>query len=365
MFNLLARKEESSLKLNLKQKANGDFLTLIREKPELFADLEHSINHKEVDEILNEIQLGLRINNLSQDDLVVIKKPVVIIPPKYEMWLYFLLAIRLSHIGNKVIFLHHNWSNALIDSIKPTLSYLKYQNLTLHNAEDYTFPVHDVFILNFSDSYKGIKSNVPAYSTLVVDKNSDLDYVMAYVFANAFSFAGMKKSNVKRIIIEESLREDFERKINSRLSAVNDINAAKIRSKRLKTQIHEIVSEAISEGADLLVGGDDFEVDNYKNIILNNVTHDMRVYQKNFFGPVLQLLYTSYDPKSLAKVIRQQPSKGIVIFTDDNKFIDLHRSCFKNKSIVVRPFVNQTKLAGIIEYNPTLESMFKLIDIEI
>jgi hypothetical protein len=364
MFTLFRRKGDSQLKLTSKNSADNDFLNIVRENPESFASLEHQRTHKPIDEILREINLGLRINNLNFDESFTSKKTMVIIPPKYELWLYFLLAIRLSHLGYKVLFLYHNWSNNLIESIKPTLSYLKYQNLTIENAEDYAFSVHDdVMILNFADSYKGIKTTVPSFSTAIVDKNSDLDYVMAYILANAFSFAGMKKSNLKRIIVDESIKDVFEQKIFNRMAAISEINSAKITSHRFKEQIHEIVSEAISEGADLILGGDNFDVDNFRNIILNNVTREMRVFQKSFYGPVLQLSYCSFEPRPLSKMIMQQPSRGIVVFTNDKTFIDLHKVCFKNKEYVVRPLENGN-YTGIVEYNPTLEVMFKLLGIK-
>jgi hypothetical protein len=336
----------------------------MRDNPKHFADIENALTHKSVDEILKEISLGLRLNNINFDDTLTKKKTIAIIPPKYELWLYFLLAIRFSHSGYKVIFLYHNWSNTLIEQIKPSLSYLKYQNLSTANAEDYSFlKSEDVLILNFADSYKGISATVPGFSTALVSKDSDLDYVMAYILANAFSFAGMKKSNLKRIIIDEEIKAEFEKKVYNRLVSVDNFNTTKITSYRVKTQIHQIVSDAISEGADLILGGDDFEKDNYNNVILNNVTRDMRVFQKSFFGPVLQLIYTSFEPKILSKVVAQQPSRGLVLFTNDSKFTSLHESCFKDKEYVVRPLNNEGKISGIIEYNPSLETMFKMLGI--
>ncbi len=222
----------------------------------------------------------------------------------------------------------------------------------------------DVLILNFADSYNGIASTVPGFSTAIVSKDSDLDYVMAYIFANAFSFAGMKKSNLKRIIIDEDIKAEFEKRVYSRLVSIDNFNTTKITSSRVKIQIHQIVSDAISEGADLILGGDDFENDNYNNVILNNVTREMRVFQKSFFGPVLQLTYTSFEPKILNKIIDQQPSRGLVLFSNDNKFVSLHQSCFRGRDHVIRPVDNERNISGIIEYNPSLETMFKMLGIK-
>lgn len=363
-FILRKRKERQNIPTLAKSGSNDlDFIENIRENPRRFAKLEHKLTHKPTGEILREIYLGLKIINVKFKEIFH-QRSIAVIPPKYEFWTYLLLSVKFATLGYSTKFLYPNWSRPLIDQIKLNLKYLKYQNLSFVNVEDFKpETLEDARVLNFSESFKGVKNTIPSFSTAVVDKDCDLDYAIAYILVNTFSFAGMKKSNLKRIIIDKEIRADFERKINNRIEAIGRNNGAKIRSKQLKQQIHELVSEAVSEGADLLMGGDDFENDHYRNIIVNDVTKDMRIFQKKFYGPVMLLSYCSFDNENLSQMIGQQPSKGIIVFTNNVRFVDLHQVSFIDKVVVERPFIkSQPAYMNIIEHKPTLEILFRMME---
>lgn len=363
MFKFLKKKQpEPSSKKKETLPKKGDLISLIRSDAKYFIEIETNLIHKPSSDIESEIELGLNIYNLELK-LTDSKKTIVIIPPKYEFWSYFLLAVKLNEIGYRVVFVYHKWAKELVEKMKPNLTYLRYQNLILADIDEFNSSKYpEALVVNLSDSYKGIQNNIPAFSTAVVSDTADLDYVMAYILQNTFAFAGLKKSNLKRIIIDETRKKEFQEKIHIRLKSVDPINPAKIKSRNLKDEIHKLVSESIAEGANLIVGGEDFESDYYKNIVLDEVPKEARSFQKNFYGPVLLLTYSDFGPQNLKDVIKQQPSNGIVVFTNDLKFIDMHSIAFSTSQYVLRPY-DDMKYSIIFENNPSLEKVFKFLGI--
>jgi hypothetical protein len=360
-------KGKKTKKVESKLDLRGDILELILKDREYFASLESVATQKPISEVLQELNLGLKVHSsgLEKKFQILGHKSLIVIPPKYEFWTYFLIALNLAQLGYSTKFLFHNWSKSLVEVIKPNMNYLKYQNLSFDNLEDYDFlRTSSSKILNFSESVRGIPNTIPSFSTALICGSTDLDYVIAYIFKSTFSFAGLKKSSLKRIIVDENIKKEFFERMMNRLVAVDIKNASKIRSEKLRQQIHELVSDGISEGADLIMGSGEFDNDAYSNVILNEVDKDFRIYQKKFYGPVLQLAYTNFSDKELLKkFIQQQPSRGIVVFSDSNDLIEKELDSLSGKfSFVSRPLPEENEFAPIIENHPSIEILLKFIE---
>jgi hypothetical protein len=336
-----------------------DLLTLVKSHSEYFAAKENEITHKPISEVIREISLGLKLEDIEFKSIQ--DQTIVLVPPKYEFWVYMLMGLFLAMRGNKVVFLYYNWSKKLIETMKSNLSYLKYQNLIFQDIEnDNKFWPEDSLILNFSDDYKK-GEKIPSFSTAVIADNADLDYIMGYLLSNSFSFTGMKTSNLKRVFVPKSFQVEFEQKLGIRSDSMLQVSETRIRSKKILDNIHELVSEAISDGAELMLGTPGLEKDYYENIILSNVNKDMRIYQKKFFGPILLICYIDFETEEFYDFLKQQPSKGILVFGDTLKL----RDEFSEKyHFVYRPLQTFPKYNAILENNPGLELIFNKLEIK-
>lgn len=356
LINKFSPKKEDELKIELSEAIEGDIVQFIRRKPYFFADLESKLLQKPAEEVRNEIHIGLKILDLKLPLTFSNSEDIILIPPKYEFWVYFFLAIKLVWSGKKVTLLFYKWSTKIIELIIPATKYLSYQNLKFLNIDEFNFnPAEKIQIINFSESFRGIKSTIPSFSTAYVTKNADLDYAAAYITEHAFTFAGLKKSNLKRILIDSEIFDNFSKKLARRLSNDSLTNGSTLRSKKLTEEIHQLISEAISDGADLLHGDGILENNEQPvNVILSRVQPDMRIYQKKFFGPVLLLTCVEHNTEEFNKSIKVQPSKGIVVFDNDKG--DLQTLNLPKDFIYAKRSVkNKAEEIDVLEEHPSIE----------
>lgn len=345
---------------------DGDIVELIEKNKLYFCQLESTWTNKPLTEVEREIDLGLQINaaNLAQEFQIFTGASILMIPPKYEFWTYLLIALNLVQLGYDVTFLYHSWSRDIIKAIQPNLKFLKYQGINFSEIEKFDFiSAANSKILNFSESIKGIPNTIPSFSTALITPDCDLDYVFAYILESTFSFAGLKKSSLKRVIVDNKLKDEFRTKLLQRLISVDIKNNSKIKSRKLRQQIHELISDGISEGADLVLGASDYENDEYANVILENVDKDMRIYQKKFFGPVLLFSYIDFeDDSTLRKFLSQQPSRGIVIFGNETTIPQQVCDSLKDKyQLVFRPVTGESDYISILENYPSLELLLRFL----
>jgi len=297
-----------------------DLIGYLKANKKYFVRFESKILSKSSEEVEKEFDLGFRILNLDFKEDFKDKKTIIFIPQKYELWPHLFLGIKLVKIGYNVHFLYFGWAKKIIKLISSRTNYVDYQNLKFSDIDDYHIDdIKDSFFINMSESFDGIKTTVPSFSTVYLKKGCDLDYATAFIVDHAFSFAGLKKSSIKRVILDKGLESEFLRKIQLKLNFGKTQNSSLIKSSRTMDEIREIVSEAISDGAELHAGDAIINSEELpKNILLSDVRPEMRIFQKKFFGPVLLVTSISKANSSLSQVLNMQPSNGIVVFVKNS-----------------------------------------------
>lgn len=316
--NLLNKSRKKQVKEKPLTNIKGDLIEFLRGNQEKFIQDEFNSIHKPENETREEFYLGYKILALDLKEVFEESSSIILIPPKYEFWTYLFLSIKLVQLGYKVNLIYHSWARKIIAEFQEHANYLEYANLKFENIDEITIDLSvNPYVINFSDTFKGIRTTVPTFSTAYIHKTGDLDYAIEYAVNHAFSFAGLKKSNLKRIIVDNEIYEDFVRKIKSKLTLGYAMGDSIIKSKQTGTQFQEIVSAAISDGAEILTGdGIIYSNELPKNVVLANVSSDMQVYQKKFYGPLLAIVNRKDFP--LEKLLKSQPSKGIVTFLGTN-----------------------------------------------
>jgi malonate-semialdehyde dehydrogenase (acetylating)/methylmalonate-semialdehyde dehydrogenase len=85
----------------------------------------------------------------------------------------------------------------------------------------------------------------------------------------------------------------------------------------------EYIDLGIKEGADLVVDGRGFKMQGYENgfylggSLFDRVTPNMKSYQDEIFGPVLQVARASNFDEAVALASKHQYGNGVAIFTRD------------------------------------------------
>ncbi len=315
MFKRLIKRKEIPGPIDVK----GDIISFLQANRKFFIDFELKSINKAVEDTEKEFDLGYRILDLKLKEVFENSSKLIIIPPKYEFWSYLFLSIKFAKLGYRVSFLYYGWAKDIISRLQQYTNYLDYSNFKFEDIDNFEVDLNEnPYVINFSDTYKGIKTTVPTFSTVYITKEADLDLATEYIVNHAFSFAGLKKSNLKRVIVETEISESFINKLKSKLALGNQFNKTLIKSEQTSKQFQEIVSEAISDGAEILIGDGIISPDKtLENVVLLNVTPDMQVYQKKFYGPLLAIV--DKGEFELEKLFRQQPSNGIVIFCSEGE----------------------------------------------
>ncbi len=98
----------------------------------------------------------------------------------------------------------------------------------------------------------------------------------------------------------------------------------------LITQQHQLkvssyIESAVNEGADLVVDGRDIEVPEHEQgfyigaTLINNVTPEMKSYQEEIFGPVLQVMCVDTMEEAMKLINDHEYGNGTCIFTRDGE----------------------------------------------
>ncbi|MFV2090677.1 MAG: aldehyde dehydrogenase family protein, partial [Pseudomonadales bacterium] len=92
-----------------------------------------------------------------------------------------------------------------------------------------------------------------------------------------------------------------------------------------RQRICDYIQMAIDEGAELVVDGRGFSLQGYEQgfyigpTLFDNVTADMRSYQEEIFGPVLQIMHSDSIEGALSLASDHQYGNGVAIFTRNGK----------------------------------------------
>jgi acyl-CoA reductase-like NAD-dependent aldehyde dehydrogenase len=140
---------------------------------------------------------------------------------------------------------------------------------------------------------------------LIVLADADIGYAVNAASFGTFMHQGQICMSVGRIIVEKAIAEEFAAKLAEKAASlpagdptdpatvigplINDDQVAKV---------DNYVKDAVSSGAELLVGGT-FEGRVYTATVLSNVTRAMRAWQEEIFGPVAPVLAVGDEKEAL------------------------------------------------------------------
>ncbi|RLC48100.1 MAG: L-glutamate gamma-semialdehyde dehydrogenase [Candidatus Coatesbacteria bacterium] len=144
--------------------------------------------------------------------------------------------------------------------------------------------------------------------TIIVDENCDLDAAVDGVLASAFGFQGQKCSACSRVVLLESVHDEFIEKLIPKVEAVKvgdpvnpDNYMGPVINQAAEETTLRYIETAKKEGAKLLCGGEKAPGDGYfiKPTVFDNVKPDDTISQEEIFGPVLAVLTAKDFPEAL------------------------------------------------------------------
>ena len=131
---------------------------------------------------------------------------------------------------------------------------------------------------------------------MIVLKDADIDKAIKGVINGAFLNAGQVCMGVKRIIIDESIADEFVQKLvvaTEKLVMGNPQDTkttlGTLISKKAAMQVEQAVNDAVEKGAKILTGGNREDAF-YEATVIDNVTPDMDLVQNETFGPIAPII---------------------------------------------------------------------------
>jgi len=163
----------------------------------------------------------------------------------------------------------------------------------------------------------------------VIMPDADLDQVVRDLVGAAYGSAGERcmalpvavpvgEDTAERLL--EKLLPEIG-KLTPGISTDPDAAYGPVVSRAHRERVERYIQMGVDEGADLIIDGRNFELQGHENgffigpTLFDHVTVDMRSYQEEIFGPVLQIVRAG-DLEEAAKLPTRHPyGNGVAIFT--------------------------------------------------
>ena len=136
----------------------------------------------------------------------------------------------------------------------------------------------------------------------VVTENADLDLAVSEIIKGAFSYCGQRCTAQKLVLVHESVKEDFTRKV---VDAAKDYVVNPMIDESAANYVMELYRDAVEKGAKSLVKPD--QSGNVLTVsVLSEVKPEMRLFYEEQFGPLMPI-GTYNDDKELVNLVNGSP----------------------------------------------------------
>jgi malonate-semialdehyde dehydrogenase (acetylating) / methylmalonate-semialdehyde dehydrogenase len=167
----------------------------------------------------------------------------------------------------------------------------------------------------------------------VVLPDADLDQAVREIIGAAYGSAGERCMALPVVVPvgERTAGELRERLVDAvgglRVGVSTDPEAqyGPVVSAAHRKRVTDYIQLGVDEGAELVLDGRDFRLQGYEDgffigpTLFDRVTADMRSYQDEIFGPVLQLVRAASFEEALALPSRHPYGNGVAIFTQSGR----------------------------------------------
>jgi malonate-semialdehyde dehydrogenase (acetylating)/methylmalonate-semialdehyde dehydrogenase len=167
----------------------------------------------------------------------------------------------------------------------------------------------------------------------IVLPDADLDQTVKDLVGAAYGSAGERCMALPVVVpvgekTAAGLRERLEAEIPTLKVGVStdaDAHYGPVVTAQHKARVEGWIDTAVEEGSELVVDGRGFKLQGHEDgffvgpTLLDRVRPDMRSYQEEIFGPVLQIVRADSFEEALALPTRHQYGNGVAIFTQNGR----------------------------------------------
>ncbi|MCW2288233.1 NAD-dependent succinate-semialdehyde dehydrogenase [Leucobacter luti] len=153
---------------------------------------------------------------------------------------------------------------------------------------------------------------------LVLDTD-DLDHAVEHAVAGRMDNTGQACNGSKRIVVMDKYFDEFAEKFKAAIAgqSYEGGDFGPLSSAAATKTLTAQVQDAISQGAEVLVGDSTPKGNVFTPTVLTNITPAMDVYSQELFGPVAQLYKVSSDEEAISLANSSPYGLGSVVICDD------------------------------------------------
>jgi len=168
---------------------------------------------------------------------------------------------------------------------------------------------------------------------LIILEDADMERALNAATFGTFMHQGQICMSVERIIVDKSIADEFTQRFVEKVKTLKVGNPREmanvigpIINQRQLDKIHDQVTDAVTQGAKLLVGGNHDGLF-YQPTVLTNVKPEMRIHQEETFGPVAPIITVDGvdEAVALANDSEYGLSAGIITADEEKGLAVAHR----------------------------------------
>lgn len=167
-------------------------------------------------------------------------------------------------------------------------------------------PVGKGIATRAGERMKDVSLELGGNNAFVVLDDADVDKAVAAAIFGKFMHQGQICMAINRILVDESLSDEFTGKYVEKANAINvgdpadpETELGPVINSSQAEKINAMVDKAIEEGAELLTDRKT-EGNVIHPVVLSNVTNNMEIAQNEIFGPVASIITFDGDDEAVA-----------------------------------------------------------------
>ncbi len=190
-------------------------------------------------------------------------------------------------------------------------------------------PVGKLLIKNSADTVKSVTMELGGHAPVIVAKDADVDFAVTQTIASKFRNAGQTCVCANRVIVHESIVDEFSEKLAQEVKKLKVGNGLEegtdigpIINKGGYEKIVNQLEDAVEKGADVLTGNEyeaNYDKDCYfvQPTVIKNANLDMTIMHEETFGPIAPVI-SFKEIEEAVKIANDTPfGLAAYFFTED------------------------------------------------
>src|SRR6266487_1757320 len=183
------------------------------------------------------------------------------------------------------------------------------------------------------DPKKRVTLELGGNAGVIVHSDADLDLAAKRIAFGGYYQAGQSCISVQRVLVASEVYDDFVTRLVKQVESLKvgdpmdpTVDVGPVIERSEVDRISTWVDEAVSQGAELLTGGQ-ADAPFYSPTLIGDVTSNMKVCREEIFGPVVTISPYQTFEEALATVNDSRYGLQAGVFTNDiNRAFEAHRT---------------------------------------